>query len=52
MYDPLLGSGTALIAAEHLGRRCYALEIDPRYARLAEFDPGSSLLELAIPFSL
>jgi DNA modification methylase len=33
-YDPFLGSGTALIAAESLGRRCYGLEIDPRYASL------------------
>jgi DNA modification methylase len=31
VYDPFLGSGTTLIAAEQLGRRCYGLEIDPRY---------------------
>jgi hypothetical protein len=30
-YDPFLGSGTTLIAAESLGRRCYGLEIDPRF---------------------
>lgn len=30
-YDPFLGSGTTLIAAEQLGRRCYGLEIEPRY---------------------
>jgi DNA modification methylase len=29
-YDPFLGSGTTLIAAESIGRCCYALEIDPR----------------------
>jgi len=29
--DPFLGSGTTLIAAEQLGRRCYALEIEPAY---------------------
>ena len=27
-----LGSGTTMIAAEQLGRRCYGLEIDPGYA--------------------
>ncbi|HVM96364.1 MAG TPA: DNA methyltransferase [Candidatus Acidoferrales bacterium] len=26
------GSGTAVIAAEQLGRRCYAMELDPGYA--------------------
>ncbi len=30
-YEPFGGSGTALIAAENLGRRCYAMEIDPRF---------------------
>jgi len=31
VYDPFLGSGTTLIAAEKLGRRCGGLEIDPGY---------------------
>lgn len=34
VYDPFLGSGTALIAAETLGRRCYGVEIDPKYCQL------------------
>jgi DNA modification methylase len=34
VYDPFLGSGTALIAAETLGRRCFGMEIDPRYAQV------------------
>jgi DNA modification methylase len=33
-YDPFLGSGTALIAAEAAGRRCYGLEISPTYAQV------------------
>ncbi|MCH7790996.1 MAG: site-specific DNA-methyltransferase, partial [Planctomycetes bacterium] len=31
VYDPFLGSGTTLIAAQLLGRTCYGLEIEPRY---------------------
>ena len=31
VYDPFAGSGTTLIAAEQLGRRCYAIEISPAY---------------------
>ena len=34
LYDPFLGSGTALVAAETLGRRCYGMEIEPRYVQL------------------
>jgi DNA modification methylase len=35
VYDPFLGSGTALIAAERSGVSCYALEIDPLYVEVA-----------------
>lgn len=31
VYDPFLGSGTTLIAAEQLGRKCYGVEISPHY---------------------
>ncbi len=34
-YDPFLGSGSTLIAAESTGRICYAMEIDPRYVDAA-----------------
>lgn len=32
VYDPFLGSGTTIIAAHRLQRRCFGLEIDPYYA--------------------
>lgn len=35
VYDAFLGTGTTLLAAERLGRRCLALELDPRYAQVA-----------------
>jgi DNA modification methylase len=35
VYDPFCGSGTAIIAAEKLGRVCYAMEIDPKYVQAA-----------------
>src|SRR5271170_4897970 len=31
IYDPFLGSGTSLIAAEMTGRICYGVELNPAY---------------------
>jgi site-specific DNA-methyltransferase (adenine-specific) len=31
VLDTFIGSGTSLIAAEQLGRRCFGMEIDPAY---------------------
>jgi DNA modification methylase len=31
VYDPFLGSGSTLMAAEETGRVCYGIEIDARY---------------------
>jgi DNA modification methylase len=35
VYEPFLGSGTTLMAAEMTGRACYGMEIDPKYIDLA-----------------
>lgn len=35
VYDPFVGSGTTIIAAEQLNRRCFACEISPSYTDLA-----------------
>lgn len=34
VYDPFAGSETTVIAAEQLRRRCFAIEIEPRYVQL------------------
>lgn len=54
--DPFAGSGSTLIACARTGRRCFAVELDPRYcdvirrrwtiwARAHEVDPGSGALD-------
>jgi DNA modification methylase len=35
VYDPFVGSGTAVIAAERRGRRCLAMDVDPIYVDVA-----------------
>jgi DNA modification methylase len=32
VIDAFLGSGTTIIAAERVGRRCFGIEIDPHFA--------------------
>uniref|UniRef100_A0A6H1ZDM8 Putative methyltransferase n=1 Tax=viral metagenome TaxID=1070528 RepID=A0A6H1ZDM8_9ZZZZ len=31
VYDPFLGSGTTMVAAEQTGRVCYGMEVEPKY---------------------
>jgi DNA modification methylase len=35
VYEPFLGSGTTLIAAETVGRICLGIEIEPRFVDVA-----------------
>ena len=48
--DPFAGSGSTLVAAERLGRRCRAVELDPRYVdvvvrRWEAFTGSAALLD-------
>jgi DNA modification methylase len=35
VYDPFMGSGTTLIAAETTGRVCHGIELNPLYVDVA-----------------
>jgi DNA modification methylase len=43
-YDGFLGSGSTMVAAHQLGRKCYGMELDPKYCqvivdRMRKLDP-------------
>lgn len=50
VYEPFCGTGTTMIAAEKNNRKCYAMEIDPKYCdviikRWQEFTGKQAVLE-------
>lgn len=50
IYDPFMGSGTTILAAEKVGRRAYGMEIDPLYIdvsirRWQEFTKRDAILK-------
>lgn len=45
VHDPFLGSGTTMVAAHQLSRKCYGMELDPKYCqviidRMRKLDPS------------
>lgn len=45
VHDPFLGSGTTMVAAHQLNRKCYGMELDPKYCqviidRMRKLDPS------------
>ena len=54
VYDPFLGSGSTLIACEKVGKRCFGLEIDPKFAslivkRYASYTTGTQAVLKVLP---
>lgn len=46
--DPFLGSGTTMVASHQMGRRCFGMELDPKYCqviidRMNNLDPALTL---------
>jgi DNA modification methylase len=44
IYEPFMGSGTTMVSAQQLNRKCYGMEIDPKYCqmiidRMKKLDP-------------
>ena len=45
IYEPFLGSGTTMVSAQQLKRKCYGMELDPKYCqvivdRMRKLDPS------------
>jgi DNA modification methylase len=34
IYEPFTGSGTTMVSAQQLNRKCYGMEIDPKYCQM------------------
>lgn len=50
IYDPFIGSGTSMVAAEQLGRICLGMEINPQYCQIIVNRMG--LLDKSLPVLL
>lgn len=56
VLDLFLGSGTTMVAAHQLNRRCYGMEIDPKYCqvivnRMMKLDPSLEIKRNGEPYT-
>ena len=55
IVEPFLGSGTTMVAAHQLNRRCYGMEISPNYCqvivdRMLRLDPTLTITRNGQPY--
>jgi DNA modification methylase len=55
LFEPFGGSGTCFVAAHQLGRRCYGMELDPKYCqviidRMMKLDPTLEIKRNGQPY--
>jgi DNA modification methylase len=55
LFDPFLGSGTTMVAAHQLNRKCYGMELDPKYCqvivdRMLKLDPSLEIKRNGQPY--
>lgn len=55
VIDPFMGTGTTMVAAHQLNRKCYGIEIDPKYCqvivdRMLKLDPSLEIKRNGEPY--
>lgn len=55
LYEPFTGSGSTMVAAHQLNRKCYGMELDPKYCqvivdRMLKLDPSLKVYRNGKPY--